>query len=33
MNKYRKSAVAGMFYPDMCSEIKHYIAHNLSFGC
>ena len=27
MNKYRKSAVAGMFYPDMCSEIKHYIAH------
>lgn len=27
MTKYRKSAVAGMFYPDSCSEIKHYIAH------
>lgn len=27
MSKYRKSAVAGMFYPDTCSEIKHYIAH------
>ncbi|WP_263832411.1 AmmeMemoRadiSam system protein B [Sulfurospirillum oryzae] len=27
MNKYRKSAVAGMFYPDSCSDIKHYIAH------
>jgi len=27
MNKYRKSTVSGMFYPDMCSEIKHYIAH------
>lgn len=27
MSKYRKSAVAGMFYPDTCSDIKHYIAH------
>ena len=27
MNKYRKSTVAGMFYPETCSEIKHYIAH------
>ena len=27
MSKYRKSAVAGMFYPDSCSEIKHYIDH------
>ena len=27
MNKYRKSAVAGMFYPDSCNDIKHYIAH------
>jgi hypothetical protein len=26
-NKYRKAAVAGMFYPDSCSEIKHYIDH------
>ncbi len=27
MHKYRKSAVAGMFYPDSCQEIKHYIKH------
>lgn len=27
MNKHRKATVAGMFYPDICSEIKHYIAH------
>ncbi|AOO63845.1 AmmeMemoRadiSam system protein B [Sulfurospirillum halorespirans] len=27
MNKHRKSAVAGMFYPDNCSEIKHFIDH------
>ncbi len=26
MNK-RKSAVAGMFYPESCAEIKHYIEH------
>lgn len=25
--KYRHSAVAGMFYPDSCSDIKHYIDH------
>ena len=25
--KYRKSAVAGMFYPESCAEIKRYIAH------
>lgn len=27
MTKYRKAAVAGMFYPDSCSEIKQYIQH------
>ena len=27
MHKYRKATVAGMFYPDSCSEIKQYIAH------
>jgi MEMO1 family protein len=27
MNKHRKSAVAGMFYPDNCAEIKHFIDH------
>lgn len=25
--KYRHSAVAGMFYPESCAEVKHYIAH------
>lgn len=25
--KYRRSAVAGMFYPESCVEIKRYIAH------
>jgi len=27
MNKHRKAAVAGMFYPDVCSEIKHMLDH------
>ncbi|AFL67378.1 AmmeMemoRadiSam system protein B [Sulfurospirillum barnesii] len=27
MHKYRKASVAGMFYPDNCSELKHYISH------
>ena len=27
MHKYRKSAVAGMFYPDICNEVKQSIAH------
>lgn len=25
--KYRRSAVAGMFYPESCAEVKHFIAH------
>jgi MEMO1 family protein len=27
MHKYRKASVAGMFYPDNCSELKHFISH------
>ena len=27
MNKHRKATVAGMFYPDICSEIKHMLDH------
>ena len=27
MNKHRKATVAGMFYPDICSEIKHAIEY------